>query len=43
MFSPLGQDEAALGATNGNLQNQTLDPLPAAWLPFLEQGYQQNL
>jgi ABC-type phosphate transport system substrate-binding protein len=43
MFSPLGMDETNEGATNGNLQAQTLDPLPAAWLPTLEEGFQQNL
>ena len=42
IYSPLGQDETALGATNTNLQNQTLDPLPAAWLPYLIAGFQTN-
>lgn len=42
MFSPLGEDQTSSGATNTNLQNQTLDPLPVAWLPALEQGYQAN-
>jgi hypothetical protein len=43
MFSPLGQDQAAEGASSTKLGNQTLDPLPATWLPPIEQGFQQNL
>jgi len=42
-MSPLGQNIGALGASNTNLQNQTLDPLPPGWLPLLEQGFQSNL
>lgn len=43
VLSPLGQDLAAEGATNAKLGSQTLDPLPATWLPAIEQGFQQNL
>jgi ABC-type phosphate transport system substrate-binding protein len=42
VFSPLGQSITALGATNTNLGNQTLDSMPAGWLPSLVQGFQQN-
>jgi hypothetical protein len=43
MFSPLGQSlTTGNAATNPNLQNQTLDPLPAPWLQFLELGFQAN-
>jgi len=42
MFSPLGQDQGTGGASNLNLQNQTLDPLPAGWLQYLEAGFQGN-
>lgn len=38
MFSPLAQNTA----TTGYLPEQTLDPLPAAWLPLLEAGFQDN-
>jgi ABC-type phosphate transport system substrate-binding protein len=44
IFSPLGEDVSAEGASNSNVMTaQTLDPLPVAWLPAIEEGFQQNL
>ncbi len=42
VLSPLGQDELTLGATNVNVQNQTLDPVPSTWLQYLAPGFQAN-